>query len=309
MRISLPVLFSGGTLAIADDFICDPGLPSSVQLDAKNQLFNKGGLQGLFKSSHGAIVEAHARMVNQDVMVRRYQVNTAKVNDFEPTQALENILKDIQDGVQIDAVNLSMGVPVSFSSIAKSLDIADLHGENLPQYKDEILKRLDEVDFSSEKEFCETFGIENYAEYLKTLIDLVSAISATGTPVFVSAGNSKKGSLNMLLLADGVMGVGASYKGEPIHYSGANALVTLWRNVAQSVQPVFEAGKQFVGLMFGDSKSAPAIHLDAADIVNREPGITLSEYMASGFQFIPQHGSSVAAPQAASEYVDMVTKK
>jgi hypothetical protein len=221
-------------LAIVDEF-CRQDAPLMTKTLAS-------GKQQDFYTTHGSLVEAHARMVVPDLRVRRYQtqpIGIGRSHDLNP--ALAELLKDLESGMPIHAVNVSTCISVPFSRLREGLQLPELSGENVMSFREHILEHLNRIRLFEEsqdlKNSMAACGFKP-GPVIKASIGLLDRI-AEKVPVCIASGNTGPENFNLLLLARNATGVGASAgKYKQCLYSGKNERVKEWADVTTKTAPV-----------------------------------------------------------------------
>lgn len=196
------------------------------------------------RTSHGALVEAFARMANPEIETVRIHGKELDFGMVDPCPALRDIISRVDRGERVDAVNFSVGLEVLFSQIQHDMNIPELRTHNVDVYRTYILENLEKLDLDKVvewRELSEFYTKEEFPGLMREMIGLMEDITERGVPVYTSAGNRGGGNLDLMLLAKGVQGVGAmlnNYKKE--HYSGDNAFVTAWALVQHRLAPVLD---------------------------------------------------------------------
>lgn len=136
-------------------------------------------------------------------------------------ESLTQVVNDLEAGtVEYSRINFSQEVPLRIGAFKKDLfadddSVPEIHAENLPQFKEKILRKLwtDRPDFR-----------------LEELNALFLRLEKLGVPFVVAAGNSGAGYVNAFSLFPGVISVGAlNIGGEKRLLSADNPFVTVWR--------------------------------------------------------------------------------
>lgn len=230
----------GATLAIVDDYQ-GSGIPAFVKkLTLLGRLMMESSTNGFV--SHGHIVEAHARLSNPDINIYRVQVpyqTRLGQTFYDVRTALRVLKKDLDTGKPIDAVNLSFGLSIPLERIRKDLKLPNLTAENLPLYRETILKEMKNIKLDKLPELSGLgFLKRGQKSYLQDTITLLEQI-AQKTPIYLSAGNDGKDCLNLFSLAKGVTTVGATDT-EPgvAEYSGKNGFVRKWAQATRRLLPI-----------------------------------------------------------------------
>lgn len=294
---------------------------------------------GLMKATHAAWVKGCARQVYPGVNLRDYPTETLGYRQCNPVSALEKLAADIKAGEEIGAVNMSLGISVKIRELADKLNLPGLTADNLPEYREEILAKLDEFDFSRcglyETREMDRLLNGRTAEVLKRIIALVEEITAAGIPVFIAGGNDGKEAVNLLNLAKGMTGVGAlKQDGEKVVIdpfesqtwwgSADNALLSEWERVFAESEPVIDGAGKLAGFRLirpGETRykrKRPDIPLSDVEVQGKRLLNTLlpllrekTEEGDNPFEgvlddvFTPglSSGTSCAAPQAAARYL------
>ena len=153
-------------------------------------------------------------------------------NNYIKDSIAKPILKEMRAGKRYDAVNLSLGFDINFDRLSKLMG-EEITPENIAskrrKVKDFLLKNPEAV---ADKR---VFVFKLRSKEVMPLIDCMDSLSAKGTKVYVSAGNSGKNTLNLLSLIDNSVSVGALKDGEKSVVSGNNSLITRW---ADAIIPV-----------------------------------------------------------------------
>ncbi len=221
-------------LAIVDEF-CRQDAPLMTKTLAS-------GKQQDFYATHGALVEAHARMVVPDLRVLRYQtqpIGIGRSHDLNP--ALAELLKDLEAGTPIHAVNVSTCISVPFFRLREGLQLPELNGENVMSFREHILEHLSRIRLFEEnqdlKNRMAACGFKP-GPVIKASIGFLDRI-AEKVPVCIASGNTGPENFNLLLLARNATGVGASAgKYKQCLYSGKNECVQEWADVTTKTAPV-----------------------------------------------------------------------
>lgn len=167
--------------------------------------------------SHGRVVRAIIESVYPGIEIIPENISPYSMKRFvskitaesEVIGVLEKILAKINNGEQIDAINISAGAKERISDLARKIGIANLNGTNLLEYKLTIRQWLS----------------KEHPEQLKS-VSLIEEIIEKGTEVFISAGN-KPQDFNLYSLARGAHVIGATNAvGVVAPYSACNSLVT-----------------------------------------------------------------------------------
>lgn len=166
--------------------------------------------------THGKMVEKFLKIFKPLAQVKFFQVKKHppeyyKVNDHD----LLKVLKEARDYVKahpVKAVNLSLG---------NSLEIDEIKQLTGYKLKDTILSKKDRAKLQHyyrqvfEKNFSkpipEDKELTEHEETILTsrIIKVLEDIAATGTPIFIAAGNLGKTTLNLFNLARGSHAVGS----------------------------------------------------------------------------------------------------
>ena len=147
-------------------------------------------------------------------------------NNYIKDSIAEPILKEMKAGKKYDAVNLSIGFDADFDDLSKMVG-EEITPENIAskkrKVKDFLLNNHEKV---VDKRLL-FFGLKS--KEVIPMIDCMDSLSAKGTKVYVSAGNSFENTLNLLSLIDNSVSVGALDEyGEKELFSGNNSLVKRW---------------------------------------------------------------------------------
>lgn len=134
-----------------------------------------------------------------------------------------SVLKNMDEGKNFDAINLSIGFAVKYQDLSKEVG-NKLNSENIASYAKKVKEVLQNKN--------EQFKIKSLPiKAIMGVIDKMDKISARGTKIYIAAGNSSDATLNLLALADDVEIVGAvSKKGKFVVYSDRNTLVKRFEN-------------------------------------------------------------------------------
>ena len=134
-----------------------------------------------------------------------------------------SVLKNMDEGKNFDAINLSIGFAVKYQDLSKEVG-NKLNSENIASYAKKVKEVLQNKN--------EQFKIKSLPiKAIMGVIDKMDKISARGTKIYIAAGNSSDATLNLLTLADDVEIVGAvSKKGKFVVYSDRNTLVKRFEN-------------------------------------------------------------------------------
>ncbi|MBY0403626.1 MAG: S8/S53 family peptidase [Cyanobacteria bacterium] len=210
--------------------------------------------------SHGQMVKKILQQTLPDAQILEYSVS----QDTSPKggrfynipQALQAVLKDVQKGIPIKAINLSMGDMISLSELKEKtqislektaypisppkLDSQDLGSQRIKQepnlenkkisaQKAQIMTTLKTWITQNPHSAISTLENIPAPEWLKGLETLDSLYKTHNIPTFVAAGNQGNGFLNLYLLSQGAKGVGAlNESNTPWEGSGNNPFVTHW---------------------------------------------------------------------------------
>ena len=291
----------------------------------------------LVHSSHAGLVKAHARHVYPEISILDYESTILSENYCTPVNALANLLNDINHGVEVGAVNMSLGVEVHIDKIALELGLLKLKPKNVHEYRKTIKDSINQIDFSKSK-YSGTREMDSLlnGELAKEVIDtirLIEEITKKGIPVFIAAGNEGPNSLNLLTLADGVTSVGALNKdGSKVRVndtyswgSADNSIVSQWETVFYKPRPIYKENGDFNGFslsledtLSSNQNEAPDLPLGDIDIHAKgllKELFPLIEKMVENIKnpfkkaldhiFTPYKipGTSVASPQAAARHL------
>lgn len=239
----------GAILAIVDDYQ-GSGIPAfAKKRSLLGRLMMESPTNGFV--SHGHIVEAHARMSTPDINIYRVQVpyhTRLGQTFFDVRTALRGLKQDLDTGKPIDAVNLSFGLSIPLERIRKDLKIPELTAENLPLYRDTILKEMKNIKLDTLPELSGLgFLKRGQKTYLQDTIALLEQI-AQKTPIYLSAGNDGINYVNLFSLAKGVTTVGATgTESGATEYSGKNGLVQKWAQATRRLLPIKTRDGQLAG--------------------------------------------------------------
>lgn len=263
---------------------------------------------------HGKVVEANAKLIAPNLRIHRVQVpnNPFQNGGWNVKTALKQLKKDLDAGLEIDAVNMSFGTSIPIERLRQDLKLPELTAQNIHKYRTHILKNFDRIQFRSDLEIA-TLGLVdrgNVKRYVKETIDLVEQI-AERKPVYLAAGNDGPNYVNLLSLAKGVITVGAvDAKDRATPYSGNNGLITKWAKVDKRFIPVYDTEKkQLAGLTLHEADSLkkrallaeqePLIPMDAVQM--RVLGKWWHGLKDAGIRNDVITGTSYAAPQVAAK--------
>ncbi len=319
-----PLVWAEGDLGIVDDFKT-PTIPVFVK---KPTLLSRLRLEHPLNgyATHGQVVEAHARMVDPTLTIHRVQVPYDYVKrQWDMRAALTETKRQLDNGKVMDAINLSFGVSIPIESLQQDLKLPALTANNIHQYRDTILENFHKVKINRAQELA-TLGLtgRKNRKYIKDCVDLLEAM-AEKVPVFISSGNSGPNEINLMNLARGTVGVGAtgarqesasSEKLKPVRftsgvaeYSAKNGLVTQWGQATKRFIPVKDEKGQLVGLTLHDVNSRRKvaytrerevlIPLNALHF--RKIGGWWEGLKDAGIRNHPLTGTSFASPQVAAK--------
>lgn len=290
---------------------------------------------GLLTTSHAALVKANARLIYPNVKIRDYAGAPLGPRSCNPVPALEKLLKDINNGVEIGAVNVSLSVSVPLSEIKQTLGLVDLTPETVSNYREEILDNLDELNFknSLNPDLQRLYKEANGELHQITMrsIELLSEIAGKGIPVFIAGGNEGPSRLNLLLLANGVTGVGAlTQEGEKVTVrnsyvwaSADNDLITEWERINSRLNPIIEDGKSIGFRLIRPNETRylrkrPDLPIDdvgitrdsvlnklyqLSELMGEDEDSPFTNILEGLFQSKALDGTSCASPQAAARYL------
>lgn len=164
---------------------------------------------------------------NANVEKMNISASDLKDNYKKADLKLKKIHKEVKNGKNIDAINISMGADVAFDEFNKFSGM-DISSENLAskarEIKDYLLLNKDKKIKLAGIGKSDIAGIVSF-------IDNIDSLSSKGAKVYVSAGNSGDDAFNLFSLIDNSTSVGALNScGEKASYSCDNSLVTRWEN-------------------------------------------------------------------------------
>lgn len=177
--------------------------------------------------AHGTVVKRLIEEGLPKAKIDCFKVNTTK-SGTEVFDGVDNclgaVLANIKKGQKYDALNLSQSCDIDLKYLSDNVGV-EITPENLAQNKKAILKWL-----SSPK--AKTSGVK-----LNSILDKLNKISASGTKVYIGAGNEGKKVFNLFSLANNVKTVGAlDNDGKKASYSANNSLVTRWNLGSLKIQ-------------------------------------------------------------------------
>lgn len=179
-----------------------------------------------FEVSHGECVEAILTAYNKDIKSER--LNLKEYNSIELSNQFQRVLNDINNGKHVDAVVMPFEFPLKISLLDEKID-KDLSRGNLEDYNDKIREWL-------ESEFPDAY--RNIVE--------IEKITELGVKVYISAGNSGAGYLNVFNLAKNTYDVGVDAQGTELCFYCNNQLVNYHEKASFEVKQT-EDGFDFDG--------------------------------------------------------------
>ncbi|MFH0703287.1 MAG: hypothetical protein V2B14_07135 [bacterium] len=153
--------------------------------------------------SHGESITRMIKGKNPDAEVSKFEGESPE--DFN--KSCEEIADRVKNGEEIDGVNMSLAQEMNIDELAEKTDLP-LDKDNLSEYKDEIKQKMKESDDPK----LQTASQE---------IESIEKITETGTPVYISGGNSGEEGMNLFNLADGTENIGS----KNADYSASNSLI------------------------------------------------------------------------------------
>jgi hypothetical protein len=213
MEKLMPV-FSGGRpkphaprVAIADDF--------RTRSYFLGDIVALGGNKQKSLTSHGDIAEGHARLIEPDGTILRFQVGSG----CELLPALRRLSRYMAKR-PVDAVSLSIGSYLTLHSLKRELGLPAFTLQDIPDNRERIMGLL---------------GPE-----LRESIALLENLAKT-VPVFVSIGNEGRHYFNVYLLARGVIAVGSQKPdGSLWEYNGCSPYQRIYEETFHVPVPVQE---------------------------------------------------------------------
>ncbi|MFH0702506.1 MAG: hypothetical protein V2B14_03070 [bacterium] len=212
-------------LKILDSFIYDLDSKGSTRKGCSDD-FSSGSIFGDSSSPNVAMIDsfddktvdidgdgvadiAHGESTSAMVKSQCPDANIEEYDGVTPdsfNSSCEDIADSINNGKKMDGVNISLAQNMDIDELGEKTGLP-LDRDNLSEYKDQIKNKMkNSKDPKLQTAYKEIKSIEK--------------ITATGTPVYISAGNEGKDSLNLLNLADGATNVGTDHP-----YSASNDLV------------------------------------------------------------------------------------
>ena len=147
-----------------------------------------------------------------------------------------SVLKKMDEGKKFDAINLSIGFPVSYEALSREVN-RNLDTANIAYYA----KEVKEILHNKNGNFL--INLLPMKEIM-SVVDKMDTISAKGTKIYIAAGNSSDATFNLLALSDSTNIVGAlDRRGRNAIYSDRNTLVNRFENgeiVSKSVKGGFD---------------------------------------------------------------------
>lgn len=185
--------------------------------------------------SHGEVVKRLLKEGLPTAEIECFPVRFDSDNVIPPeesTNALLGVLSQINKGEKFDAVNFSIGKPISYTELSKELGV-DITPQNLAQNKALIKQFI----------FSKKDDIE--APYFKSKIETIEKIISKGVPVYVPAGNFENESFNVYSLANGVKTVSAlDADGQKELSCADNSTVTNWAQGVFSIHKLKDSNGQ-----------------------------------------------------------------
>ena len=178
---------------------------------------------------HGFVVSKIIENGLPDSNIKKINVPTGK--NFYESDNRKNIIKpllnDIKNGKKYDAMNISMGIPISFQKFSYQTGI-NVTAENLSskvrEIKDYLIKHPNKSLYNGKTDSIKIGPTIDF-------IDGLDSISSKVTRIYIGAGNSGKNSFNLLSLVDNSISVGSlNSQNKKSFYSANNSLVKNWQN-------------------------------------------------------------------------------
>lgn len=169
---------------------------------------------------------------------------------------MEKLEQDIQNGKKVDAVNLSAALPAEplHMDYLSRLTGMELTPENLAQKRVAVRDKLFDIaknpSLAPDPETLRiAVGSPEELREVTGIIQSVEKITARNIPVFVAGGNNQREEVNLILLANGTIGVAGTDKdGELLPSQAQNSLITRKAPGIIDVNPVFNPfSKKFEG--------------------------------------------------------------
>ncbi len=225
-------------------------------------------------------------------------------------EALKRLIQDWHARNRPDALSLSLGWQVPIARIRQDLNLPDLSEPTLPAYRAQLLKHFYQIRFVGLPRWVPVeWVMRPVKQYVLDCIRMLGII-AKRVPVFVSAGNHGPESLNLLLLAQGVQGVGAvASKGLRAEYSGRNAWVNHWARVNKKFVPVFGPNDTHEGfaLQKGTTRKRWVQSSHVPWILPRKRILMRDshpiDWRVETWQSVEMKGVSCAVPQVAARFL------
>ena len=186
---------------------------------------------------HGVVVSKIIENGLPNSNIKKINVPLAK--KFYESDNRKNIinplLKDIKNGKKYDAINISMGIHMSFEKFVEQTGI-NVTAENLSskarEIKDYLLKHPNKSLYNGRPDSVKIAPTIDF-------IDGLDSISSKGTKIFISAGNEGADSFNFLSLVDNSINVGAlNSLNKKSLYSADNSLVNRWASGIVEIKKV-----------------------------------------------------------------------
>lgn len=186
------------------------------------------------------------------------------------------VLSESRAAKKYDAINLSLGIPIDFKKLSKSLGI-EITPENIKELSKEIKIRMK----NPKEDICiygQSFSL------IGQVIDKMDSISARGTRFYICAGNEGRSQVNLFNLVDGAFNVGALEKdGKKAAFSCDNSLVNRWE-ISNLDRKKTDKGFDITGHGKTD------VYYDEVTFFHKEK--------FRGFHKLPLQGTSFSAPKA-----------